>query len=96
MRWKAHFYNKDEEKNEVPKNYGLKGLNCPSQIKELSAFENELFNLLNMIKFRKVQSKFQRKLKKDIQLINCESETLTFKDKTTNQYKLEKTSTKHW
>ena len=96
MRWKAHFYNKDEEKNEVPKNYGLKGLNCPPLIKELSAFENELFNLLNIIKFRKVQSKFQRKLKKDIQLINCESETLTFKDKTTNQYKLEKTSTKHW
>ena len=96
MRWKAHFYNKDEEENEVPKNYGLKSLNCQPQIKEFSAFENELFNLLNIIKFRKVQSKFQRKLKKDIQLINCESETLTFKDKTTNQYKLEKTSTKHW
>ena len=33
---------------------------------------------------------FQRKLKEDIQLINSESKKLTFADKTTNLYKLEK------
>ena len=96
MRWKAHFYNKDEEENEVPKNYGLKSLNCQPQIKEFSAFENKLFNLLNIIKFREVQSKFQKKLKKDIQLINSESKTLTFADKTTSLYKLEKEQYKKW
>ena len=66
MRWKAHFYNEDEEAKEVSEHYGFKSLNCPPQIKELSAFEKELFNLLNIIKFRKVQSQFQRKLKEDI------------------------------
>ena len=65
MRYKAHFYNKDEEAKEILENYGFKSLNCPPQIKELSAFENKLFNLLNIIKFRKVQSKFQRKPKED-------------------------------
>ena len=54
MRWKAHFYNKEEEVNEVPEDCGFKNLNRPPQIKELSAFENELFNLLNIMKFRKV------------------------------------------
>ena len=38
--------------------------------------------------FQKVQSKFQRKLKEDIELINSESKTLTFAGK--NRYKLEK------
>ena len=90
MRWKVHFYNKDEEAKEVPENYGFKSLSCPPQIKELSAFENELFNLLNIIKFEKVQSEFQAKLKEDIQLINSESKTLIFADETTNLYKLEK------
>ena len=95
MRWKAHFYSKYEEAKEVPENYGFKSLNCPPQIKELSAFKNELFNLLNIIKFRKVQSEFQRKLKEDIKLINSESKTLIFADKATNLYKLEKNSKKN-
>ena len=82
MRWKAHFHNKEEEVNEVPENYDLKSLNFPPQIKGLSAFENDKFNLLNIIKFRKVQSEFQRKLKEDKQLINSESKTL-------NLYQLE-------
>ena len=54
MRCKVHFYNNDEEINEVPENHSLKSLNCLQQIKELSAFENELFKSLNIIKFRKV------------------------------------------
>ena len=61
MRCEAHFYNEEEEVNKFPENYNLKILNCPPQIKELFAFENGLFNLLNIIKFRKVQSEFQRK-----------------------------------
>ena len=96
MRWKAHFCNKDEEAKKVPENYGFKSLNCLPQIKELSAFENKLFNLLNTIKFRKVQSEFQKKLIEDIQQINSESKTLTFANKTTNLCKLgEKKSIKN-
>ena len=91
MRWKVHFCNK-EEVNEIPENYGLKSVNCPPQINKLPAFENELFNSLNISKFRKVQRAFQGKLKEDIQLINSEIKTPTFanKTKTTNRYKLEK------
>ena len=66
MRWKAHFYSKYEEAKEVPENYGFKSLNCPPQIKELSAFKNELFNLLNIINnpnFTNEQSKLHEQSK---------------------------------
>ena len=36
MSWKDHFYNKEEEGNEILENYGLESLNCLSQIKKLS------------------------------------------------------------
>ena len=90
MRWKAYFFNKKDENNEIQETYGLKSLNCPPQIKELSAFEDELFNLINILKFRKIRSAFQNKLKEDIKTINEETKTLTFADKTTNMYKLTK------
>ena len=45
------FLHKEEEVHEIPENYGLKSLNCPPQIEELSAFENELFNLLILFNF---------------------------------------------
>lgn len=61
-----------------------------SQVKELSAFESEVFNSLNTVKFRKVESQLQRKLKEDIHLINSERKILTFADKTINLSKLEK------
>ena len=64
MTWKPHFHNKEEGVNEVLENYGLKSFNYPLQIKELSAFEEKLFNSLNVTNFRKAQSEFQRKLKK--------------------------------
>ena len=80
----------EEEINETPENYGLKSLNGPPQIKESSAIGNELINWLKITKFRKVQNEFQRKLKENIELINSESKTLTFTDRITNLYKLEK------
>ena len=66
----------------------MKSLNCPSQIKELTPFENDLLELVKTVKFRKNSNKFQRQLKADIKLINNTTATLTCADKTTNIYKL--------
>lgn len=41
-----------------PKNYGLKDLNCPPKIKEITNFENNLTNLLKNIKFNATKSSF--------------------------------------
>ena len=95
MRWKAYFYeaNNNEEDNaesEVPNNYGLKTLKCPPQNNNLIPFENELFEMVRSLKFRKTSDEFQRRLQRDIKTINETTTTLTFADKTTNMYKLSK------
>ena len=89
MRWKAFFYDQGNNKY-TPENYGLKSLNCPPKIKEMTNFENDLINLLKSIKFRATKSSFQRQLTEDIRTIKNTKTTLTFADKTSNVYKVTK------
>ena len=63
MIWKAHFYDKGEAAKEVPENYGFKSLICLQEIKELSAFEHELFNLLNIFNRNHIQKRKQKNRK---------------------------------
>lgn len=97
MRWKVMFFkpSKDEcDEEENGKNsFGLKSDKCPPPVKELIKFEEDLFNLVNKIKFRKSNNNFQRKLKSDIKNIKNSSKTLTPADKTSNLYRL--TNTKY-
>ena len=76
-RWKTILEN-------ILENYGLNNLNCPPKIKELSPPVNELFNLLNILKFRTVQKWVSKEIKKVIQLTNSASKRLTsiLKEKT--------------
>ena len=53
--------------------------------------EDELLDMVRNIKFRRVRDDFQGKLKDDIKQINNSSKALTFADKTTNLYDLDKT-----
>ena len=83
------FYDQGNNKY-TPENYGLKSLNCPPKIKEMTNFENDLTNLLKSIKFRATKSSFQRQLTEDIRTIKNTKTTLTFADKTSNVYKVTK------
>ena len=89
MRWKAFFYEQGSNKF-IPENYGLKSLNCPPKIKNMTNFENDLTNLLKTIKFRVTESSFQQQLTEDIRIIKNTKTTLTFADKTSNLYKVPK------
>ena len=89
MRWKSFFYKQGNNKY-IPENYGLKSLNCPPKIKEMTNFENDLTNLLKSIKFRATKSSFQQQLTEDIRTIKNTKTTLTFADKTSNIYKVPK------
>ena len=73
-----------------PETYGLKTLNCPPQVKELIQFESDLLDVIKSLKFRKIRSHFQKKLKDDIITIHKTDTTLTFADKTSNLYKLKR------
>ena len=71
--------------------YCLKSLICPPKIKEMVAFEKELWHLVNKLKFRKIKSKFQRQLNKNIRVIKRSNKVLVLvlANKTLNMYKLD-------
>ena len=68
MRWKAIYCNSKINDNSSEK-YGLKTLKCPKHVKDLVPFENDLIDMLKVIKFRKVKNQFLRKLKNDIKTV---------------------------
>ena len=59
-------------------------------MKDLVPFENDLIDMLKVIKFRKVKNQFPTKLKNDIKTVNQSKKTLTLADKTSNMYPLSK------
>ena len=95
MWWKVHFYNekKDIKKNEtqsIPETYSLKSLKCPPQVKELIQFVSDLLNIIKSLKFWKTRSHFWKRLKDDLNTIYNTYTILTFADKKSNLYKLNK------
>ena len=89
MRWKVLCNDKKETNGIKTEWYGLKSPKTPKQVKELIPFENDL------IAFRKTRSHFQKKIKKDIQLIKSSEKTVIFAYKTTNLYRLTKAEYDH-
>ena len=88
MRWKAHFYLKENTSNIAYTNYGFKTRNHNAQCKELQNFEKDLLDTIKLIKFWIVKYNFQRKLKEDILNIKSSSNVYAFSDKTSNIYRL--------
>ena len=64
--------------------YGFKSKHHPSQSKYLAAFEKDLFNMANSLKFRRVRYDFQQKMKEDIAEIKSSNDVFIFADKTSN------------
>ena len=98
MRWKAIFFknrNRKPSNNTAEAKFGLKSNQCPPQVKKLMAFEGDLIKRVKQIKFRKVKSQFQNKLKDDIKKVRSSNKTLTPADKISNIYQLEKVEYKH-
>ena len=70
MRWKAFFFNKDDEEDDVENNKPIyKTRNCPPQIPELKDFETDLITLIENVEFRTTSNEFLKTLKLDTQKI---------------------------
>ena len=94
MRWKAFFFDRNEQDNNDAinnDNFGFKSRECPPQNSELDKFEADLLDMVHNIKFRKVNNKFQNKLNEDISKIKKSTKAFIPADKTSNFYKLDKT-----
>ena len=70
--------------------YGFKSKFTPKQPEELKNFENEMFDLINQVKFRKSKDKFQQELQKDLRQIGKTKSLIVPADKTNNYYKIPK------
>ena len=94
LPWKAIFFiNNGKETTESCASdlvYRLKSNKCPLQLKELIPFEDNLVDLMRNTTFHKVRNNFQVKLYKDLRKVCSSKKTLTFTDKTSNMYQLEK------
>ena len=93
IRIKIYFCT-DEEYNtniiEKKETYGFKSKFMPKLTDELKEFENEMFNLVKQVKFRKINDTFQNKLTNDLKMINKTKNIIVPADKTTNFYKIPK------
>ena len=56
--------------------------------RNLDNFEKDLMNVINKLEFKKINDKFQRKLKEDIKKVRESPNMLVFADKSTNVYEL--------
>ena len=77
----------DGTQKEGSSKYGVKSNKCPPQVKDLTAFEEDMIDLVQTIRFEKVKSNFQRELNEDLKTIKSSNKTLTPADKVSNMYK---------
>ncbi len=89
IRWKAYFFDKKpDEDGEQDRNFGFKTQKSPPPNTALTGFENDIYNLISNIKFKKVESEFQQKLKRDVKKIKDSDKIIVSADKSTNLYKM--------
>ena len=94
LRWKAHFFDNPAAANsEQRETFGFASEKSPPQIKDLTAFENDMYHMIKNIKFKEFHnSEFQTKLRRDITEMDASNEIYVPADKTTNLYKFSKES----
>ena len=90
MRWKAHFSNAEEQETDQTEFKGIfpTEKSAPKD-KHLTRFENELYDLIKNIKFRKFSNSLVNKMKKDLSEIESSKKVFIFADKSTNMYKMD-------
>ena len=69
MRWEAHLYENSGLNASDPLNHIFKSRKCPPQHKDLMQFENGLLELIKIVKFKKLRTKFLDQLHKDMSSI---------------------------
>ena len=100
IRWKAFFFDKkvnseiegeteSEEDTTDHKSFGFKTENNPPQNQLLSSFENDIYDLISNITFRKVDNEFQKALVKDVKKIWNSENIIVSADKSSNLYNVE-------
>ena len=72
-------------------NFGFKTVKCPSSVKELVLFENDMMEMIKNLEFKQVHNEFQTILNNDIREIHRSNNLFISADKSRNIYKINKT-----
>ncbi len=86
MRWRAFFYLRSTPDAKKHETYGFNSTKSPPSIPQMLNFENRLINMINNLKFRKVNCNFQNQLSSDIRNIKKSNYLFVPADKTNNFY----------
>ena len=90
LRWKVfHFLRRTDSEDIVSNNFGFVSLKTPPKNPLLYGFENDMYDLIGSIQFKKVRNSFQFKLKEDLKAIKNENKVYVNADKTRNLYGIE-------
>ena len=91
LRWKAFYFDKKQlNQDEKPLNtYGFRSEKTPPTNNDLIRYENDLYELIRNLRYRKVTNNFQKNLLKDIASLNSSQNIIVPADKTTNLYGVE-------
>ena len=88
MRWKAFFFDEDNNTPNTRLTYGFNTENSPPVRPLLTPFENDMYAWIDSIQFSKHRSDFQKKLTRDRKTIQSSAEVYVPADKSTNIYKM--------
>ena len=88
LRWKAFFYDNPAENGSIKNTFGFKSSKSPPKIKDLANFENDLYDIISSIKFRKTSNVIQDKMRKDLNEIGNSNMVVVPADKSNNFYKI--------
>ena len=91
MRWKVLAF-LGKLKSSDKDNYGFKRVKCPSSVKELVPFENDMMDMIKNLEFKRVNNEFQSNLRNDIRQIRRSNNLFISADKSRNIYKVSKAS----
>ena len=86
MRWKAHFFLRNETTPVISDNFGLPSNNSAPHINELKSFEDDVARMISNIEFRNIKDPFLNNIAKDLKEVNSSRKVLVFADKTRNLY----------
>lgn len=86
LRWRSYFHLHPEARPQHKETYGFRTRKLPPTITQLKPFEDDLLKMIENIKFRKIRSQLQDKLKRDVKAIKEETKMIVPADKTNNFY----------
>ena len=91
VHWKALAF-LGKLKSSDKDNHGFKTVKCPSSVKELVPFENDMMVMIKNLEFKRVNNEFQSNVRNDIRQIRTSNNLLISTDKSRNICKVSKAS----